>query len=89
MRAGDGIFNGGGTVNLLNCTIAANSAPGGSGGGITNTSSGTVTARGTIIANNTANSGPDVAGFLTSPQYDLFGNASGLTPAFPSPRCSM
>jgi CSLREA domain-containing protein len=77
--SGGGIFNSSGSMNLLNCTVTANRAPGGSGGGVTNTSGATITARATIIANNTASSGPDFAGFLTSPQYDFFGNTSGLT----------
>jgi hypothetical protein len=82
--SGGGIYNDifltyAGTINLLNCTIASNSAPSGFGGGITN-QNGTVNARGTIIANNTAGGGPDFAGTLasTGSGYDLFGNSSGL-----------
>jgi hypothetical protein len=72
----------GGTLNLLNSTIASNSAGGGFGGGITNRS-GTVIARDTIIAGNTATNssgGPDFAGVLaaSSSSYDIFGNNSGL-----------
>ncbi len=80
----DTVHGTGGTLNLLNSTIASNSAVGGFGGGVTNRS-GTVIARDTIIAGNTAtatnsSSGPDFAGVLTSSSsnYDLFGNSGGL-----------
>ena len=78
----DTVHGTGGTLNLLNSTIASNSAVGGFGGGITNRS-GTVIARDTIFAGNTAqnsSSGPDFAGVLTSSSsnYDLFGNNGGL-----------
>ncbi len=93
--SGGGIYNTvdihgtGGTLNLLNSTIASNSAGGGFGGGITNRS-GTVIARDTIIAGNTATNssgGPDFAGVLTSSSssYDIFGNSAGLLFSGPLP----
>jgi hypothetical protein len=73
------ILNVGGTLNLFNSTIASNSAVNGLGGGVTNTSASTMNARNTIIAGNTGLSGgPDFAGTVASPQYDLIGNSSGF-----------
>jgi hypothetical protein len=69
-----------GTATIINSTIFGNSAPGTNGGGI-NVSTGTVTVRNTIIALNTAMTGPDVAGTLTSQGYNLIGNNSGATVA--------
>ncbi len=93
--SGGGIYNNvsfqnsGGALNLFNSTIASNSAASGFGGGITN-HNGTVIARDTIIAGNSAQnagSGPDFAGILVaaSSSYDLFGNSAGLLYSGPPP----
>ncbi|MBD1935844.1 Calx-beta domain-containing protein [Microcoleus sp. FACHB-68] len=71
---GGGILNTGGIVSMINSTIASNSAD--FGGGISN--GGTVNAKNTIIAGNTANS-PDFGGSLTSQGYNLIGNTAGTT----------
>ncbi len=81
--------NGGGitvlTASLINTTVANNSAPAGSGGGIFNNGNNgaTVRARNSIIALNSAASGPDVSGALTSNNFNLVGNGSvaTITPA--------
>jgi hypothetical protein len=74
--SGGGIQNGGGSVSMTNSTISGNSAQF-RGGGIN--SSGTLASRNTIIALNTAPSGPDVFGTLTSENFNLIGNNSGVT----------
>ena len=65
---GGGITSGGGstTLTITNSTLSGNSVSGGSGqgGGIFN--GGTANLRSTIIAQNTATSGPDFQGTLTS-----------------------
>src|SRR5262249_36521626 len=68
------------TVNLTASTLTGNSATGsnGIGGGIFNSSS-TVNAKNTIIANNTAATGPDVNGTLSSQGFNLIGNNAGAT----------
>ncbi|MEY2526319.1 MAG: hypothetical protein QOE73_1090 [Verrucomicrobiota bacterium] len=81
---GGGIYNyGSGTVTLTDSTISGNKAQatggGPVGGGIANISGSTVNARNTIIAKNTADSGPDIYGTLTSQGYNLIGNTSGMT----------
>ncbi|NOT62858.1 MAG: hypothetical protein HOP19_21830, partial [Acidobacteria bacterium] len=76
--SGGGIFNSG-TSNVTNATISNNSAPTGSGGGIFNGGGGTVNARNSIIAGNTALVGPDLTVTLTSQGYNLIGNTSGAT----------
>jgi hypothetical protein len=74
---GGGIVNLG-TATIINSTISGNSAAGTDGGGI-NVFTGTVTAKNTIIALNTAMTGPDVAGTLTSHGYNFIGNNSDAT----------
>jgi hypothetical protein len=69
--SGGGIYNLG-TVTIINSTISRNSASSAVGGGISK-GSGTVNARGTIIALNTG----DMAGELTSQGYNLIGNNNG------------
>ena len=76
---GGGIFNDndiGGTVTITNGTISGNTAQY-RGGGIAYT----VTARNTIIAQNSAGGGvgPDVNGALTSQGFNFIGNSSGAT----------
>jgi CSLREA domain-containing protein len=76
---GGGIFNStAGSLMLTNCTIANNSASGGStiqGGGIYNLN--TASARNTIVSGNTAATGPDINGTLTSLGHNLIGNTGG------------
>jgi titin len=59
---------------LLNCTVAANSAA--AGGGVSNTGSGSFTLTDTIIADNMAAAGNDVAGNITSGDYNLVKDTS-------------
>jgi CSLREA domain-containing protein len=73
---GGGIAEFRGTTNLINTTLAFNTAN--NGGGVFN--AGTVKALNTIIAGNfAANSAPDFSGTLTSQGYNLIGNTMGLT----------
>jgi hypothetical protein len=88
---GGAVFNDGGTVHLLNDTIADNSAVGGAGGfnfsagkagqgvggGVFN-NGGTVDSLNTIIAANTAADGaPDFHGALSSQGHNLIGDTTG------------
>jgi hypothetical protein len=72
--AGGGIFCG--TANLNSCTIAGNTADYRGGGVYTG---GSFNSRNTIVALNTAPAGPDVYGTLTSQDFNLIGNDSGVT----------
>ena len=87
---GAGIYNKAGTVTLTNSTLSgnkanpSNSAPlfplfssPASGGGIWN--GGTVNVKNTIIALNTAATGPDVFGSFASGGYNLIGDGTGST----------
>ena len=79
---GAGIYNAG-TTRLNDDTISGNSTSG-SGGGVFNENGGTLIAANTIVAVNTASSGPDVFGVVTSQGYNLIGNStdtSGLVSA--------
>src|SRR5262245_21363041 len=83
-NAGAGIYNDiSGTVTLTNCTLSNNIAGGGSnnnnGGAISNQLGGTVNARNTIIAGNSAPTGRDISGTLTSQGHNLIGVGSGVT----------
>jgi parallel beta-helix repeat protein len=73
-NSGGGIGNGDGTVTLTDCTISGNYGDYG-GGGVAN--DGTLHARNTIIAGNTAPNGPDVYGDLDSQGHNLIGDGSG------------
>jgi hypothetical protein len=88
---GAGIYNKAGTVTLTNSTLSGNIAnpsttdpflnitipvPG-SGGGIWN--GGTLNVKNTIIAQNTAATGPDVFGSFASGGYNLIGDGTGST----------
>ena len=74
---GGGIFNDGAssTMTLINSTVSGNNADG-SGGGILN-NGGTAILRNTIVAGNTAGSGPDVLGTFSSRGNNLIRNTSG------------
>jgi hypothetical protein len=77
---GGGIMNLG-TLWLLNCTIVSNavflSEGPGTGGGVCN--SGTVYSKNTIFAGNTALTGPDFFGVLTSQGFNLIQDTSDCT----------
>jgi hypothetical protein len=75
---GGGIYNGGGTLTMINSTVTDNST-GSEGGGIFGGNSGTLNVKNTIIAMNSATNGPDVAGTVVSQGYILIGNTSGTT----------
>ena len=64
-------------MSVTNSTISGNTAQF-RGGGI-NSNITTLRSRNTIIALNTAPSGPDVFGTLTSENFNLIGNNSGVT----------
>ena len=72
---GGGIANGG-TLTLNNSTVSGNEVNNGDGGGIRN-SSGTTFPRNTIVANNTAATGPDVSGTFSSQGNNLIESTSG------------
>ena len=65
-------------VALNNVTIATNTA-GADGGGIYTCTSGAVELKNTLIADNTATTGPDCAGTLTSYGHNMIGNNDGCT----------
>ncbi|MEQ1644609.1 MAG: choice-of-anchor Q domain-containing protein, partial [Pyrinomonadaceae bacterium] len=65
------------TLTINNSTIAGNTASG-QGGGVQN-SGGTVNSSSSIFAGNTATTGPDFSGTLTSQGYNLIGNDAGTT----------
>ncbi len=79
--AGGGILNFNGTTTITASTIADNSAGTGSGGGIANFASTAtaVTFSKSILANNTAATGPDCADTITSGGFNLIENTSGCT----------
>ena len=87
---GGGIEDGAGGMSLVNVTIASNtaSAPASAfsgtssqafGGGIDHqySDAGNLSVQNTLIAGNTAATGPDVAGQVASTDHNLIGNASG------------
>ena len=74
-QAGGGIWNQG-TVALGNSTLSGNSAEG--GGGISNATFGVaISLVNTVLAGNTADSGLDCAGDLTSLGHNLVGSTTG------------
>jgi hypothetical protein len=78
LGTGGGLESDGGTVTVSNCTVSGNSAP--KGGGINNNLllAGAAIIRDTILAGNTASTGPDFSGALTSDLgHNLIGNTSG------------
>jgi predicted outer membrane repeat protein len=74
---GGGIYNDGGTMTLTNCTISGNSASSYGGGGIFEPNPDFTTLANTIVAGNTASTGPDVLGTVISQGYNLIGNPDG------------
>ncbi len=73
--AGGGGILTAGVLNVADSTFAGNSAA--NGGGIENSGGYTLTLANTIIAGNSAPTGPDVDGAVTSLGYNLIGNSSG------------
>ncbi len=72
--SGGGIYIDGGTGKITNSTLSGNSA--GIGGGII-AYRGTLTLANTIVAMNTAQTGADVDGTVSSKGYNLIGDSSG------------
>lgn len=66
------------TIRISHCTIAGNSAPMGSGGGI-RLDVGTFSVRNSIVAGNTASANPDAMGGFTSGDYNILGIATGAS----------
>ena len=64
-------------VTLSYSTVAANTA--GTGGGLANQSGSTITILSSVIADNTAAMGPDIAGTITSSNYNHVENIAGGT----------
>lgn len=83
--AGGGIRMQGGTADIRSSTLAINSTAGpsgGPGGAIASDAGAVMTFRNTLIAKNTAGTGPDLYGAFTSAGYNLVGNSdssSGFT----------
>ena len=74
---GGGIANNNGAeLTLKNSTISGNQVNNGDGGGIRNVS-GTTFSHNTIVANNTAATGPDVSGTFSSQGNNLIESTSG------------
>src|SRR5262249_22320628 len=65
------------TLTPVNCTIAANSAR--DGGGIRAAAGTTLNLANTIVAGNSAVSGPDVSGTIVSQDYNLIQDTSGAS----------
>ena len=79
---GGGLYNiSGGTATLYGCTISQNSA-GNYGGGVD--SNATTDLGNTIVAGNTANTGPDVNGAITTQGNNLIGESDGSSGWFGS-----
>jgi hypothetical protein len=86
---GPPVFNGGGIANLngatlsvSNSTVAGNDTnnnANGCGGGIYVAPGSNAVVRSSIIAINSASTGPDVCGAITSQNFNLVGNNSGAT----------
>ncbi len=79
LGGGGGLDNDiGSTMTVINCTVTGNTSQRLPGGGIDD-NGGEVIIHGSIVAGNSAPSGPDVYGFFTSQGYNLVGNDSGST----------
>jgi hypothetical protein len=82
--AGGALYVHGGTCTLVNCTIASNSAMGGTeafAGGIYNQGGvgGIVLLLNTIVAGNSASADPDLQGAFATSGVNLIGNSQGAT----------
>jgi hypothetical protein len=83
---GGAVFHGGASLSFANCTVFGNSASGGTGtttgsgvGGGVETVSGNATIKSSLIALNSASSGPDVRGSFTSAGFNLIGKRDDST----------
>jgi len=76
LGSGGGIRNFG-TITVTNCTLSNNTASN-LGGGFDN-GSGTSNVRNTIIAGNSATTGPDISGAFTTNGHNLIGKSDGGT----------
>ncbi len=76
LGSGGGIRNFG-TITVTNCTLSGNTASN-LGGGFDN-GSGTSNVRNTIIAGNSATTGPDISGAFTTNGHNLIGKSDGGT----------
>ncbi len=81
--AGGGIFTSGGRTSLVFCTVYGNTAHGAGGGIFTAAGQGQFEMTNSLVAQNRAASGPDLAGVLISGGYNLIGEPVGfsVTPA--------
>ncbi len=80
-RNGGGIRATGGIVNITSSTIVNNTAAM-DGGGVNRAFTGgtnPLNFRNTIVANNTAATGPDISGSVVSQGYNLIRNTTGAT----------
>jgi hypothetical protein len=75
-EGGGAIFSDG-TTHLVNSTISGNSAGVANGGGVLNSTGNATTVLNTIIAGNTAASGPDISGTFSSAGHNLIGSTTG------------
>jgi CSLREA domain-containing protein len=82
---GGGISNEGSTANVTNCTITGNTASNLGGGIYSTTSTFTTTnVKSSIIALNTAGTGPDVDGPFVAQGFNLIGKNDGAAASFPA-----
>ncbi len=78
VNQGGGLYNiNPSTANLVNCTVTRNVAS--SGGGCTNAAAATLNALNTIFCDNTALTGTDFSGVLSSQGYNFLGKSTGAT----------
>ncbi len=76
---GGGFLNGTGELNITNCTIVNNSATNQGGGIYSNSNPSLIYLKNTIVALNSAGSGPDIQNTVNSSDYNLIQNTSGAT----------
>ena len=86
--AGGGIYNSGSQLTLTSCTIVGNTATSSQsassqGGGLYNT--GTATVQSSILNGNSAGTGADVFGTVTSGGSNIVGDPSGASHGFTGP----
>jgi hypothetical protein len=77
-NVGGAAISNAGTVALTNCTVAHNTSSG-VAGGLDNRNDFSFTIKNTLVAGNTGGANPDLAGTLTSQDYNLVGNGTGAT----------
>ncbi len=77
--AGGGIFTSGGRTSLVFCTVYGNTAHGAGGGIFSAAGQGQFEMTNSLVAQNRAASGPDLAGVLISGGYNLIGEPAGFS----------